>query len=247
MQRRPHGSDGRSEFDVRSSALMQILNGNSEATAAAWPRLAEPVTRLVYSFARLRGLQPADAQDLAQTVMLEVLRLLRSGGYSDRGGGSGSFVSWVRTIAHHRVIDLRRHRERRGEEAAGGSGASQRLAVVAGPADPSDTPEAGPAGLDPGNEQHRRYLRQELIAEVREKIEAEHPRMWAAFFEVVVKGRPAADVAADLGRQGEAGGAGLSTAAVYSYKSKILKLIRGQLRHRPDLFPELRGEVRDEP
>jgi RNA polymerase sigma-70 factor (ECF subfamily) len=83
--------------------LASSRRGDEEAFAVLWRSFNPPLIRF------LRGLADnEDALDLASTVWLEVVR-----GLDRFEGGESGFRAWLFTMARHRVIDLRRSRDRR--------------------------------------------------------------------------------------------------------------------------------------
>jgi RNA polymerase sigma-70 factor (ECF subfamily) len=101
-------------------------------------------------------------------------------------------------------------RRRREPAAAGGSEARDRLARVPGAAPPDEDDAAADAGL-----LHR------ALAMIRGEFE---PRTWEAFWQTAVDGRPAADVAAELG---------MTPGAVRVAKSRVLHRLRTDLGDPP--------------
>ena len=122
----------------------------------------------------------------------------------DRTGDT--FRGWLRTIARNKVADLHRRRERE-PAAAGGSEARDRLASV---------PEEPPAS-DPTPDAAETEVLHRALSQIRGEFE---PRTWEAFWQTAVNGRPAADVAAELG---------MTPGAVRVAKSRVLHRLRADL------------------
>lgn len=68
----------------------------------AWSAFVDRYGPKLYAWARHWGLQDADAQDVAQNVLLDLARQL--GSFEYRPGGS--FRAWLRTIAYRAWCDL---------------------------------------------------------------------------------------------------------------------------------------------
>src|SRR5215469_7055150 len=113
-----------------------------------------------------------------------------------------SFRGWLRVIATNKFLEKRR-----------------KLAPVVLPPDDArlcDMVDSN--GLDPFWD---REYQQALVARAIELMQARfHPTTWKACWETVVCGRSASDVAAELG---------LTPAAVYVAKSRVLRRLRAEL------------------
>jgi RNA polymerase sigma-70 factor (ECF subfamily) len=148
------------------------------------------------------GLQPADADEVLQEMLLAVRRAVA--GFS-RQEGSGSFPAWLWTIARGRILDLLRRRGRR-PDAVGGSDFLQRLEQEPDPADDS-------SGRLPPAEVLSPVLRRAL-----DLVSGDfEDRTWRAFWLVVVEEKPAAEAAEQLGT---------TAGAVRIAKSRVLKRLR---------------------
>src|SRR5262249_34721827 len=82
---------------------------------AAWDRLVELATPLIYSWAGRMGLQANDAADLVQDVFVTLLRTMPDFHYDP----NRSFRSWLRTLVANRWRDSCRRRAaalRQGQE-----------------------------------------------------------------------------------------------------------------------------------
>jgi RNA polymerase sigma-70 factor, ECF subfamily len=169
---------------------------------AAWERLVNLYTPLVFRWCRRCGLQPADAADVGQQVFLAVARKVRD---FRRNRPGGSFRAWLRAIARNRLRDFFRTARTRDARAAGGDAFAWLEQVAAGP-DPSDpTPEDG----------EEEAL---LFRRATELMQAEfEERTWQAFWQSAVDGRRAAEVAAGLG---------MTANAVYLARGRVLRRLR---------------------
>lgn len=167
----------------------------------AWAQFVEIYAPLVFAFAQRRGLQDADAADVVQQVLTRVADAFRRGKY-DRS--RGLFRGWLLTIARHEVSDALAARARR-EQSRGGTTAQHVLRSVPEPNDAS------------GDDWDREY-EQRLLAWAAERVRAEvQPATWQAFWETTVLRRSGQDVAHALG---------MSVAAVYLAKSRVMKRLR---------------------
>jgi RNA polymerase sigma-70 factor, ECF subfamily len=183
-------------MNTTSVSLLERLRQPGEAEA--WARLVELYTPLLYYWACKMGLQEQDAADLVQDVFTVLVQKLPEFQY-DR---HKSFRGWLRTILCNKWRDQQRR-----SAAFPCSHDEAALANLAGP----DAPEPF----------WETEYRQQLVGRALELMQAEfQPATWKACWEAVVSGRPAADVAAELG---------MSVAAVYAAKSRVLRRLRQQL------------------
>ena len=164
----------------------------------AWSRFVDLYTPLIYSWARQVGLQESDAADLVQEVFAALVQKMPEFSY-DR---HKSFRGWLRTVLLNRWRDTRRRRTE--APLAADDSAFEDLAV------PDGAAELGEADYQ-----------QNLLRRALELMQADfQPATWKACWEYVVAGRPAAEVAAELG---------ISVGAVYVAKSRVLSRLRQEL------------------
>ena len=88
-----------------------LLQAAREGSEAAWQELYEGIAPLILGYLRANG--APDPEDVLSEVFLQVARDIAKFEGEERG-----FRSWVFTIAHHRLIDARRHSARRPIELA---------------------------------------------------------------------------------------------------------------------------------
>ena len=92
----------------RKAALCAFSEANAAAavsTESAWRRFFASYAGPVFAFARSRGLQETDADDVVQTVFAE---LAAPGGFSGYDAARGAFWPWLARRAAWRAADLRR-------------------------------------------------------------------------------------------------------------------------------------------
>jgi RNA polymerase sigma-70 factor (ECF subfamily) len=163
----------------------------------AWNRFVELYTPFLYYWARRIGLQESDASDLVQEVFAVLLQKLPEFTY-DR---SKSFRAWLRTI----TLNKWREKQRRA-----GAHREERNAAL---------PHL--AGTDPAEALWEAEYQQQLVRQALEVMQREfQPATWKACWAMVVEGKPAGDVAAELG---------LSPGAVRSAKFRVLSRLREEL------------------
>ena len=141
-----------------------------------------------------------DLEDLSQEVLLSVVKHLPG---FEHSGHRGAFRSWLRTIVCSRTADYWRALEVAAP--AGGSGATAALQQIADPE--SDLNRQW-------DEEHDRYVLRCLLHLVEEEFE---PATLQAFRRLALDGASGAETAEELG---------LSVAAVYVAKSRVLQRLR---------------------
>src|SRR3954452_1636681 len=97
---------------TRLSLLARLENPDDHA---AWQQFVELYGRLVYGFARDRGLQDGDSVDLTHGVCLDIAP---KAGHWRYDPAQGSFRGWLYGVTRHK---LARFFERRGIQPVGGS------------------------------------------------------------------------------------------------------------------------------
>lgn len=92
------------DADTPPSLLLRIREHND---GEAWASFTEVYSPLVYGFCRSRSLQPADAADVTQEVLLRVATAIQSFEYDQR---IGLFRDWMARIV---INEIRRFAQRR--------------------------------------------------------------------------------------------------------------------------------------
>jgi RNA polymerase sigma-70 factor (ECF subfamily) len=182
------------------SLLEQVRQGEEEA----WRLLVERYGPTVYGWCRAKGLRAEDASDVEQDVFVA---LLRSIGRFHRDEPGDTFRGWLWSVTMKKATDYWRRRYRRAEPAAaGGTDAQERLVGEPVPQDPdSSVGQEGQASQGP--------FRQALA-----RVQAAFTLpTWRAFWLTAVEGRPASEVARELG---------LTMGAVYVARSRVLRRLR---------------------
>jgi len=162
----------------------------------AWVQFVDLYTPLLFHWTLRLGLQEPDAADLVQDVFLVLSQKLRTFTYDTQK----SFRAWLKTVLLNKWRDRRRATLPMAPDGA--------LDDVAAPDDAGAFDEA----------EYRGYL----VGRALEVMRAEfQPATWQACWEHVVAGRPAAEVAEQLG---------LTVNAVYLAKSRVLRRLREELQ-----------------
>jgi RNA polymerase sigma-70 factor (ECF subfamily) len=187
---------GKSAIHTTSISLLQRLK--QPAAQESWTRFVNLYTPLLFFWARRLGLQETDAADLVQDVFTLLVKKLPHFNYqSDR-----SFRGWLRTVLYNQWRKKR----------------PAQLATVAGLSDVADPGQAADIG--------EAEFQQQLTVRALQLMQAEfQPTTWRACWETVVSGRPASDVARELG---------ISVNAVYLARSRVLRRLRQELERMLD-------------
>jgi RNA polymerase sigma-70 factor (ECF subfamily) len=178
------------------SLLLRLRHPNN---AAAWTTFVELYTPVLFAWARRLGLQVQDAADLVQEIFTVLVQRLPEFEY-DR---QQSFRKWLHTITLNKWRDLCRRR-----------------AVLPRPQGGTENMDAlaDRAALDALEETE---YRQHLVSRALEIMQTDFEAVtWKACWEFVVQGRPAQQVARELG---------LSVNAVYLAKGRVLRRLRAEL------------------
>jgi RNA polymerase sigma-70 factor (ECF subfamily) len=189
---------------TRPSLLLRIRDS---ADRQAWSEFVDVYAPLVYGFARKHGLQDADAADLTQDVLRSVAGAV---GRFDYSAQRGSFRGWLFTVVRNRLRNFLLARRRHGQ-ATGGEAGRQLL---------DDVPAREEA--DSWERDYQRRLFDWACEQVRQDCQE---KTWQAFWRTAVEGHSGQDVARDLG---------MSTAAVYLAKRRVLERLKEHMAQMQD-------------
>lgn len=177
-----------------SASLLQRLR--APKGPQDWTRFVQLYTPLLFHWMQKWGLQPQDAADLVQEVFVTLLQKLPEFRYERQRG----FRNWLRTVALNKWRGWCRRRKM--------------------PVTPDGSLGDLPAPEE-SDELAAAEYRQHLVGRALSLMQTEFPeKMWKACWEHVVVGRPATDVAAELG---------ISQGTVYVAKSRVLFRLRQEL------------------
>jgi RNA polymerase sigma-70 factor (ECF subfamily) len=171
--------------------LMRLRQPNPRA---AWERFVHLYTPLLYYWSRQIGCKPGEDDDLVQEVSAILVQQLPEFDYNP----SRSFRGWLRTIATNcwRTLQRKRHPD------------AEPLPEVAIP--------------DPAADWWEQEHREQLVRRALTLMQSDFPgKTWQACWYVVVDGRTAADVAAELG---------MTVGAVHAARFRVLERLRNELR-----------------
>jgi RNA polymerase sigma-70 factor (ECF subfamily) len=179
----------------RMDTPASLLERLKEPDALAWDRFVELYTPVLYHWTKRLGLAENDAADLMQEVFLLLLRKLPAFHYD----AAQSFRAWLKTVTLNKWRELHRRRPEAAADAA--------------PADVADPNEADPFW--------EVEYRERLVGRALHIMQSEfEPATWQACWESVVSGKPAKQVARELG---------ITVNAVYLAKSRVLRRLHQEL------------------
>jgi RNA polymerase sigma-70 factor (ECF subfamily) len=183
--------------EIRQSLLLRAQSGEENA----WQDLTALYRPLILALLNRQGVPARDLEDLCQDIFVSLVRHLPTFQHS---GNRGAFRGWLRAIVCSRTIDYWRSTDP-GGQATGGSGVTAALQQLEDPA--SDLNRQWDA-------EHDRYVLRCVLDLVEEEFE---PRTLQAFRRLALEGATGAEAAQELG---------LSVAAVYVAKSRVLQRLR---------------------
>lgn len=189
--------------ETRDSLLLRLADADDQE---AWRQFTAIYRPMIYRIARRQGLQDADAQDLAQRVLVSVVGAI---GRWQADPARARFRTWLHTVARNALID--HLRAARPDAAAGGTTAQLRLHDAA-------EASAGDLAEDPQIEQeHQRAVFRWAAREAQHEFTES---TWLAFWRTAVEGRSVAATAQELE---------LSKGAVYIARSRVMQRLRDKV------------------
>jgi RNA polymerase sigma-70 factor (ECF subfamily) len=182
---------------TRHSLLIRIRDARDDV---AWQEFVRIYAPLIHAYCMRRGLQDADAADVAQQVLQSVARAMPGFNYNP---AQGSFRSWLFTVTRNQLMKSL-EKLKRIPQASGDTSVHEALAQQ-----PDATDEETVWNLE-----HQRRLFDWAASKTRGDF---RESTWLAFWRVAVEGKSAAEVAGELG---------MSVGAVYIAKSRVTAAIR---------------------
>ena len=184
--------------ETRASLLLRIQDPQD---VEAWNEFQEIYQPLVYRLGRSRGLQDADARELAQDVMIAVAGAIERW-QPDRQ--RGTFRTWLYRVARNTLINQLARDGRR--ERASGDTNVQRLLLEVTARDDGQSLEL------------QRELRRQTFLWAAAQVRCScKPATWEAFWLTCVEGRAVVDVARQLK---------MTPGAVYVSRSRVMAKLK---------------------
>src|SRR5262249_5413542 len=195
----PMGSDTSS-----GTGSLLLLALSDPANPQFWDAFVDCYGPKIHGWCRQRGLQEADAQDVTEEALTQLVQKLRVFAYDP---DKGSFRSWLKTLTHHAWCDYLESRRRACGDSTGPE-TQERL----------ETLEAREDLFKALEESFDFEVLEEAKARVRLRIT---PRDWQIFEDLALGGRSGPAVARELK---------ISVSAALMAKSRVQKKLREEIR-----------------
>jgi RNA polymerase sigma-70 factor (ECF subfamily) len=177
-----------------------LIRVRDPADQAAWHEFVEIYRPIILRLARQKGMQEADAEDVAQQVLVAVAKAVEQQGHDRK---RAKFRTWLARIAHNAILNaLTRGKPDRG------SGDSALLALLH-----QHNSHTGPDS-DLLRLEHRREVFRWAARQVCKEF---HQATWEMFWLTAVEGRAVEVVAEELAK---------NRGAVYAARSRIMRRIQ---------------------
>jgi RNA polymerase sigma-70 factor (ECF subfamily) len=183
--------------ETRASLLLQLQAGDDHD---AWQEFAAIYRPIIYRLARRRGLQDADAQDLAQQVLFSIAQSIERWQKNDE---SVRFRHWLRRVAKNAICNALTRCPR--DRAAGGTSIQTSLEGQC----ENDDEFVREIELE-----HRRELFLRAASIVKTDVAAD---TWEVFRLAVVEGVPIEEVAARVNK---------SVGTAYAARGRVMNRLR---------------------
>jgi RNA polymerase sigma factor (sigma-70 family) len=186
--------------ETRASLVVRLRD---RADQEAWAEFVEIYRPVIYRLASRKGLQHADADDVAQQVLVAVAGAVHRWQPDET---RGRFRTWLHRIAQNLIINALTRRAR--DRATGDDFWRDLLAQ-----------QAAPEG--PDSELLRAEYRRELFNWAARQIRTEfQPATWHAFWHTAVEGRSITQVARLLGKK---------PGAVYAARGRVMRRLKEKI------------------
>jgi RNA polymerase sigma factor (sigma-70 family) len=189
------------ETESTSATLLGLLRAKP-VDPNAWQEFIRRYQPRIHAYCIAYPLQPADAEDVTQNVLLKLFSKMREFRYDS----ARSFRAWLRTVTRRVLLDFLAERQQQQ-----GSGDSAVVRLL-------DNLEARESLAQQLEAEFDRDLFDEALKRVRPRVPAQQ---WDAFRLTALEGLSGVQAGKQLG---------MLVATVYTAKSKVQKLVRDELR-----------------
>lgn len=186
--------------ETRNSLLIKVRDPSD---AEAWKEFTAIYRPAIYRLARRQGLQDADAEDLAQRVLVSVSTAIQNW---EKDASRGTFRAWLLRVARNAIINALTRRPP--DVAVGGTNHPEPLDDHY-----SDHSEIN----DLIEDEHRRAVFRWAATEVQAEF---HAATWMAFQLTAVDGLSIEDAATEIGK---------STGSVYAARSRVMRRLKAKV------------------
>jgi len=183
--------------ETRPSLMLRVRD---PADREAWDEFSDLYRPVIRRMARFKGLQDADADDLAQQVLLAIAGAIERW---EPDPNRAKFRTWLRRVANNAILNA----ITRGVPDVG-SGDQQMHRFL----------EQRPANSEPDSDLLRMEYRREVFSKAAGQIRAEFSDdTWRSFWLTAVEGKDVEVAATELGR---------TRGSVYTSRSRVMKRLR---------------------
>jgi RNA polymerase sigma-70 factor (ECF subfamily) len=186
--------------ETRQSLLLRL---GDPTDRSAWEEFTSLYWPIIYRLARKRGLQDADAQDLAQKILVTLSRKIADWKPSTE---TGAFRGWLSVVTRNVTLNMLTRRKQ--DVPRGGTSMLEQLASL-------------PEREDVDREfelEYRRSLFRMAADEIRSEFQ---PSTWSAFWLTAVEG---------LGIEEAAEYLGLQIGSVYAGRSRVMRRLKQKIQ-----------------
>ena len=183
--------------ETRPSLILRVRDPND---ADAWNQFATLYRPVILRLASRKGIQAADAEDLAQQVLLSVAGAIERWQPDQQ---RARFRTWLQTIVRNAILNAVQRRSP--DQAAGGDSDSERFEI-----DQNTRTD--------DEETLRDEYRRELFQQAAQQIHAEFAKdTWDSFWKTAVQGIDIDSLSSQTGR---------TRGSIYASRSRIMKRLR---------------------
>jgi RNA polymerase sigma-70 factor, ECF subfamily len=186
-----------------------ILRIRDPQDAVSWTQFMAIYQPVVYRFARRRGLQHADAEDLCQRVFISVAKAVENWEPLDEGP---RFRNWLNRVARNAILNA--VTRVKPDRATGASSIQDLLLEI------PDAQNLTTAILNESRMEAFRWAAKQVQTEF-------SPSTWTMFLETTISGHSIADVADSLG---------CSSGAVYVARCRVMQRIKEKVNEVSDFW-----------